>query len=182
MRVRDLSRIDRMIRVDERRAVRRSQRSRRSLLSRPARRRPRHTTGDVPDHGAHDAYHGSHWPVTATTAQITAVTVPVTAVTAPNTADTAPARRAEVGTPERGRLLVPHRRSRASKAATRQAWRMVGGAGRCRQPRRRQPPWGLLSPGLGCRDKKNDATTNSQCTSSFVLVGTLGPFLQTGYS
>ena len=68
-------------------------------------------------------------PVTAITAPITAVTAPVPAVTAPDTADAAPPRRADVGTPGRRRLRVPLRLSRASKAATRQAWRVVGGAG-----------------------------------------------------
>ena len=81
-------------------------------------------------------------PVTAVTAQITAVTAPVTAVTAQNTEDTVPAWRAVVGTPDRGRLQVPHSRSRASEAAKRQAWRVVGGAGRYLQPQRRQPQGG----------------------------------------
>ena len=80
------------------------------------------------------------------TTPITANTAPVTAVTAPITADTAPARRTDVGTPERRLLRVPHHRSLASEAATRQAWRVVGGAGRCRPLLLRQPPGGLLSP------------------------------------
>ena len=66
-------------------------------------------------------------PITAVTAPVTA---PVTAVTAPITVNTTPARRAVVGMPERGWLRVQHRQSRASEAATRQAWRVVGVAGR----------------------------------------------------
>ena len=76
--------------------------------------------------------------LTAVKAPVTAVTAPVMEVKAPNTADTAPARRVDVGTPVRRLLRVPRRRSRASEAAKRQAWRVVGDAGRCRQPRWRQ--------------------------------------------
>ena len=122
-------------------------------------------------HGAHGGYggHGRHGagrsirrvtsPITELTTPITPVTAPVTAVTAQMTAVTvpvtasrrrtrrirhrAPARRADVGTPERRRLLVLHSRSRASEAAMRQALRVVGGAGRCRQPLRRQTPGGV---------------------------------------
>ena len=64
----------------------------------------------------------------------------VTAVTAGAERRHGAAWRAVVGTPERGRRRVPHRRSRANEAATRQAWRVVGGACRFRQPRRHQPP------------------------------------------
>ena len=76
--------------------------------------------------------------ITELTTPITAVTAPVTAITAPITADKAPARQADVGTPERGRLQVLHRRSRASEVATRQAWRPS------LQPRRRQLQGGFL--------------------------------------
>ena len=93
-------------------------------------------------------------PVTAITALITAVTAPVTVVTAQNTADTAQARRADVGTPERRRLRVPRRRSRASEAATRQTWRVVGGAGPCWQPLRRQPQGGSFHQGWAGRTKR----------------------------
>ena len=68
-------------------------------------------------------------PVTAITAPITAITAPVKSITALITADTAPARRGDrtdVGTPVSMRLREPHRRSRASEAATQQAWRVVG--------------------------------------------------------
>ena len=103
-------------------------------------------------------------PVTAITAPITEVKSPVTAITASITADTAPARRAYVGTLERRLLLVQHRRSRASEEATRLAWRLVGVACLCLQLWQRQlpGPGGLLSPGLGGRDKKNYATTSRQ--------------------
>ena len=78
-----------------------------------------------------------------------------TALLAPITEGTALARRADVG-----RLRADgcgyHTAGpvRAKRLATRQAWREMGGAGRCQQPQRRQPPGGLLSPGLGGRDKK----------------------------
>ena len=145
-------------------------------------------------HGLHGAGRGTRWvtspitelatPITAVTAAVTtitapimSITAPVTAVTAPVTADAAQARRADVGTPERGRLRVPHSRSRASAAATLQAWRVVGGAGRCLQLLLLQLPRGLLSPGLGGRDKKSDAATNQRCTFSSDLVGTLGLYM-----
>ena len=56
---------------------------------------------------------------------------------------------------------VQHHRFRASEleAAMLQAWRVVGSAGQCRQPMRRQQQAGLLSPGLGGQDKKNDVKT-----------------------
>ena len=60
IRVRDLSSVDRMMRADARRSARWSRRSQRSWRSRLARRRPLHTTCDVPNHGAHGANHDGH--------------------------------------------------------------------------------------------------------------------------
>ena len=86
-------------------------------------------------------------PVTAITVQVTAITTQVTAVTEPNTADTAPARRADVGTPERGTAAgtapqVPCERS-GHAAGLERGWGLPAGASNRSGVSRRG---GLLSP------------------------------------
>ena len=126
--------------------------------------RTRDVTVPYGDHCGHGG-HGGHGRRGAGATR-DGVTTLITAITAPITAGTALAWQADVRTPERRLLWVPHRLSRASEAFGHTAGLARGGG--CRRPRRRQPPGGLrvLSPGLGGRDKKNDATTNQQCTSS----------------
>ena len=117
---------------------------------------------------------------TEITAPITAVTVPVTAITAPITAATAQAQRADVGTPERRRLLELHRRSRASEAATRQAyaWRQVtAGDGTTAASAAGGAPFTRVGR-EGQNERCNDVP---RMHLEFVLVGTLGHFILPNY-
>ena len=114
-----------------------------------------HGTGHG-DHGADNSGHGA------------------TAVTAPDTADAAPVRRDNVGAWEETAAgtapPVPCQRSGHAEGLAR-------GGGCWPVPATAEASaagGGLLSPGLGGRDKKSDATTNQRCTVSSDLVGTLG--------
>ena len=92
------------------------------------------------------------------------VTTLITAIMAPITAGTALARRADVRTPERRLLRVPHRRSRASEALGHAAGLARGGgvAATAAASAAGEAPFTRV----GRAGQKNDATTNQQCTSS----------------
>ena len=164
MRARDLSRIDGTMLADKRRSKQRSRWSRWSRPARPVRCQPRpgHTTGDVPNHGAHDANHGGHG---------TSHGGHGTGHCGHGAGSAGRRGDACEGTAAGTAPQVPCKRS--GHAGRLGAW--WGGARRCRQQLRRQPPGGLLSPSHTRPSRSKNPDPGETTVPSWLQTGQRAP-------